>query len=392
MSGLDVLGGVGAGLMKGQKFVAERNENQARLGILQDEAKRKQQDWQRQEDERLRLENINRIHREVDADKSFTNDWDRSLARMERSRQYYTAPEIQLARENSEKAYNLFGEQAINAYTANGDIAGLQKILDVKQPGFRLSIQDGKLFIVAPDGQARLIGGRKELGEMFALANVVKREEEREKQALEKRKIESGIGLAELQGQHLASQDRIAQGQLALAQSKAGQEKVPEQVRIAKLYAEMTPEDRAIFDHLNAAKRTGKSPEEQKREFIADLVKNNLSPAEARKLADETFGQVGQETRKLPDGRTVVMINGQAYVVDGNPSTPASVAKPAPTPPPKPRHIPPTREEADQAQKKTAAEVKKRLEAEKKEREAAWQAWRPKNILPKGRGGIHGAN
>lgn len=162
MSGLDILGGIGQGLMQGSQFVA--NERQRKdAGARQDEALQMQRDMHD-----AKMGEVARLQKEQE-----TTDWMgeqyRTIYARDDLDDYGKATEyaktilprakpeqIDLARKTSEALYQQLGVKGVDAL-ARGDISTLQRLADAKAPGTQVVFKDGVISVSKPDGSVSQI-------------------------------------------------------------------------------------------------------------------------------------------------------------------------------------------------------------------------------------------
>lgn len=162
MSGLDILGGIGHGLMQGSQFVAnERQRKEA--GARQDEAMQMQRDMHT-----AKMDEVARLKQEQE-----TTDWMgeqyRTIYAREDLDDYSKATEyaktilprakpeqIDLARKTSDALYQQLGVKGVDAL-ARGDISTLQRLADAKAPGTQVIFKDGVISVSKPDGSVSQI-------------------------------------------------------------------------------------------------------------------------------------------------------------------------------------------------------------------------------------------
>ena len=178
MSGLDILGGIGQGLMQGSQFVAnERQRKEA--GARQDEAMQMQRDMHT-----AKMGEVARLQKEQE-----TTDWMgeqyRTIYAREDLDDYGKATEyaktilprakpeqIDLARKTSEELYQQLGVKGVDAL-ARGDISTLQRLADAKAPGTQLVFKDGVISVSKPDGGVLQI----DLGGLISMLELSKASE-----------------------------------------------------------------------------------------------------------------------------------------------------------------------------------------------------------------------
>jgi hypothetical protein len=252
MSGLDILGGIGAGLMKGQQFVEQRDRNQATLSLLQDEAKRKQQDWQNKENERLRLAEIDRIYGEVYA-RDDLDDYGKAVEYGKLAGPRLTKAELELAMKTRQQAYNVLGKDAVNEWALTGKLDKSNRALDATRPGEKLVDENGMLMHYDANGQATPIIKKEHFYQILGISEAADAEEkkarEEEKRQLDMKNIQSQIGLREIQGQQISDTTNLNRARLELDQQKFEQElnnphkNMPESVKTALWLANNATEE-----------------------------------------------------------------------------------------------------------------------------------------------------
>jgi hypothetical protein len=208
MSGLDILGGIGQGLMQGSQFVA--NERQRKdAGARQDEVLQMQRDMHT-----AKMDEVARIKQEQE-----TADWMgeqyRTIYAREDLDDYGKATEyaktilprakpeqIDLARKTSDALYQQLGVKGVDAL-ARGDISTLQRLADAKAPGTQVIFKDGVISVSKPDGSVSQID-RGGLISMLELSKASETLASRDAAALDREakiaKIQSDRALAAYRG------------------------------------------------------------------------------------------------------------------------------------------------------------------------------------------------
>lgn len=208
MSGLDILGGIGQGLMQGSQFVA--NERQRKdAGARQDEVLQMQRDMHT-----AKMDEVARLKQEQE-----TTDWMgeqyRTIYAREDLDDYGKATEyaktilprakpeqIDLARKTSDALYQQLGVKGVDAL-ARGDISTLQRLADAKAPGTQVIFKDGVISVSKPDGSVSQID-RGGLISMLELSKASETLASRDAAALDREakiaKIQSDRALAAYRG------------------------------------------------------------------------------------------------------------------------------------------------------------------------------------------------
>lgn len=218
MSGLNILGGVGAGLLRGSQFVQQKN--------VQDEQLRLQQEQQRQnkefrdaalalqqtqaeqatelhgarmkeathaQDERARVERLSTLQNELVQQYPDANDYQRHQLLVDAGvrENLFRGDELTKAFDVREKLRQRIGVKAYDAALA-GDISPLQQLLG----------EQGVAVDYAPDRKGFVLNsaaGRQEISrdgllQMEAMAGALERARANAKAALEARKLKAEIG------------------------------------------------------------------------------------------------------------------------------------------------------------------------------------------------------
>lgn len=216
MSGLDILGGIGAGIMKGQEMV-QRNQTHAQKlkeGELGMDAQRQSMEFQarekaRQEAERERESQINTAYQNIYS-RSDLDDYQKHTEFARTALPLMTREQHQQILDSGDALYQTFGKDAINR-AGVGDLSLVQKLVNKKMPGAKVSMKGKTLLFSAPDGRSQQVdmGG---ISQLLGMRDVLKEQQAQEEHRLKMRQgqanlrqsnASASLGLANAEGQRI---------------------------------------------------------------------------------------------------------------------------------------------------------------------------------------------
>ncbi|MCK2097473.1 hypothetical protein [Thauera aromatica] len=199
MSGLNLLGGIGQGLMAGVQFQQQKNaqdmqlrQNQARLSMLQQD-----QDWQRQDRdtkqaEKKRADGALAVERKWASED--LSDPEKFDAYTRELLPFASKDELNSVRQQSTALRKAVGDQAVDRFQYGGDIGGFQDALSRYSPGSILSVDKGRMKITNPDGTVQDFADVRGLTTMLKIPGAVDRIMAHEKARRDAQKDDAEIG------------------------------------------------------------------------------------------------------------------------------------------------------------------------------------------------------
>lgn len=173
MAGLDIIGGIGKGLMQGSQFVQQQRQaeqanrfNEARLGVMNEQ-------MAQQKAERERVKNLTGVYQKYgDKDWSDPATFD---AMTREALPHMTPQELSAVQQQSAALRKIAGADAVNRFAYAGDLSGFQKAIDKRMPGAKLANEGGMLTITNPDGTKQNFTDAKGLAAMVGMTDALER-------------------------------------------------------------------------------------------------------------------------------------------------------------------------------------------------------------------------
>lgn len=216
MSGLDILGGIGAGIMKGQEMVQRHQTHTQKLreGELNMEAQRQAMEFQarekaRQEAEREREKQINAAYQNIYA-RTDLGDHEKHTEFARTALPLMTREQHQQILDSGDALYQTFGKDAIHR-AGVGDLSLVQKLVNQKMPGATVSMQGKSLLFSAPDGRTQHVD-MEGISQLLGMRDVIREQQAQEEHRLKMRQGQANIrqsnasaslGMANAEGQRI---------------------------------------------------------------------------------------------------------------------------------------------------------------------------------------------
>lgn len=322
MSGLNLLGGIGKGLMAGSQFIQQKNaqdmqlqQNQARLGMLQEDMEWQRQDRAAKQADKKRAEGALAVERKwANEDLADPEKFDAYTREM---LPFASAEDLKNVRQQSATLRKAVGDQAVDRFLYGGDLGGFQDALSRYSPGAQLSADKGMLKITTPDGKTQDFADARGLATMLKIPGAIDRITAYEKARRDAQKDVAEIsktnatGLAALAsaeasrasaGKHRAETEQVHlenTGLAALAPAERARSKsgnIPAAIQEAEWFRAATPEQKAAYERVKKISDDPRVASEAMRLLTADAqIMGGMTP--------ETAVQKVQQTYDLASGR-----------------------------------------------------------------------------------------
>jgi len=179
MAGLDILGGIGKGVMMGDQFVQNRDWNAARLESVKDDMAWQREQRRLQTEERERLNQLEQIQRDFYADESLAgmSEYDKAKMLAGVMDPLLTAQERQAITGTNENLRQMGFRQALVEAATNGNVAKVDAFVKDRFPGSEVYMGKDGQFVINIAGQGTQVIDQKALLQLLA-ADDVKAERE----------------------------------------------------------------------------------------------------------------------------------------------------------------------------------------------------------------------